>query len=354
MGTLAATVAHEIANPLTYVLANLDILGARVSERDRPLIADTRDGAERMRKIVRDLTAFSRDDDRSQPTDVTSVLERAVSLAELEIKHRARVQRDYRPVPLAVANDARLGQVFLNLLVNAAHAIPAGNLRANAIQLRTFPDGSEVVVEVEDTGSGISPELTAKIFEPFFTTKPIGAGTGLGLSICQRIVESFGGSIAVKSELGRGSTFTVRLPVAPDSERSVPKPEPAPSVSRRLRAIVIDDEAQVARAFSRILEDDHDVVTEIDPRRALERLIAGEDYDIVFCDLMMPSLSGMELHQALQRSVPNVAARLVFVTGGAYTPQTQQFLSTVSNPCLEKPIDRKQLERLLRERATGA
>jgi PAS domain S-box-containing protein len=355
MGTLAATVAHEIANPLTYVLANLEVLAARVAERDRPLIQDTRDGAERMRKIVRDLTAFSRDDERSQPTDVTSVLERAVSLAELEFKHRARVQRDYRPVPLAIANDARLGQVFLNLLVNAAHAIPPGDARNHEIRLRSHPEGNEIVVEIEDTGCGIAPELTAKIFEPFFTTKPIGAGTGLGLSICQRIIESFGGSISVKSQLGRGSTFYVRLPVAPESERGLPKvAEPSTSVSRRLRAIVIDDEARVAGALSRLLEDDHDVVTESDPRRALQRLEAGEDYDIVFCDLMMPTLSGMDLHQALVRSAPNVAERFVFVTGGACTPQTQLFLSTVRNPCLEKPIDRKLLDRLLRERATSA
>ncbi|MGZ3419922.1 MAG: PAS domain-containing hybrid sensor histidine kinase/response regulator [Polyangiales bacterium] len=357
MGTLAASVAHEIANPLTYVLANLETLGSRVGEREKPLVADIREGAERVRRIVRDLSSFSRDDELSQPTDVVSVLERAVALAELELKQRARVVRDYHPVPFAVANDARLGQVFLNLLVNAAHAIPEGNPRDNEIRLRTRAVDGDVLIEVEDTGTGMTPELVARIFEPFFTTNKAGSGTGLGLSICERIVEGFGGSITAQSEVDRGSVFSVRLRTAPEREGEVEAevrrdaPPESATILRRLRAIVIDDEVRVAAAIRRLLEGDHDVDIETDARRALERLLRT-DYDVVLCDLMMPGLSGMDLYGELVRSAPNVAARIVFVTGGASTPAAQQFLAKMANPCLEKPIDRKQLDRLLRERAT--
>ena len=200
MGTLSATVAHEINNPLTYILASLDFVAARLSDRTSVVqapelgrhVANAREGADRVRRIVRGLQSFSRrDDDRAEPTDVCAVLERAIEMTDNATRHRARMVRQLESVPLVMASDLRLGQVFVNLLINAAHAIPEGHADSNEIRVRTRYDETKraVTVAIEDTGSGMTPEVLSHIFEPFFSTKPIGAGNGLGLSICHGIIE---------------------------------------------------------------------------------------------------------------------------------------------------------------------
>jgi signal transduction histidine kinase len=363
MGTVAATVAHEINNPLTYVLANLEVLASRVdrlapivggADSTRALIEDMREGVDRVRRIVRDLKAFSRDDERSEPIDVTTVLERAITLAENEIRHRARLVRDFATVPPVEANEARLAQVLLNLLMNAAQAIPEGEPERHEIRVRVQHDGASnvVVFEVTDTGVGIAPELRARIFEPFFTTKPKGAGTGLGLSICHGIVQRFGGTIEVDSVVGRGSTFRVHLPAtAARVTRSTP-PAAMTAPVRRGRLLVIDDDERVAAALCFILGAQHDVDIETDPRRALQRLLNGAEFDVVFCDVMMPTLSGIELYRILAEHAPQQAERIAFVTGGAFTDSAREFLANVENAQLEKPFDRAQLDAVLRERLT--
>jgi len=142
------------------------------------------------------------------------VLATSIKMAHNEIRHRARLVQSYAEVPPVVANASRLGQVFLNLLVNAAHAIEDGHADVNEVRVRVRADDTRVYVEIEDTGVGIPASVLPRIFDPFFTTKPAGVGVGLGLSICDRIVESFGGTINVTSKLGFGSTFRVALPIA--------------------------------------------------------------------------------------------------------------------------------------------
>ncbi|NVJ09122.1 GAF domain-containing protein [Myxococcus sp. AM001] len=226
VGTLAAGVAHEINNPLAFVLSNLSFLAGELHALGRELppgrmgeleevLREATDGAHRVRQIVRDLRTFSRGDDEvATAVNVQSVLESAITLARSELKLRAQLVRDYREVPLVEGNEGRFGQVFLNLLINAAQAIPVGNSEQHEVRLTLRKAGDRVVIEVRDTGVGMPPEVRARIFDPFFTTKPVGEGTGLGLSICHGIVTGFGGDISVESEEGRGSTFRVSLPVA--------------------------------------------------------------------------------------------------------------------------------------------
>ncbi len=226
VGTLAAGVAHEINNPLAFVLSNLSFLAGELHALTRELppgrmaeleevLREATDGAHRVRQIVRDLRTFSRGDDEvATAVNVQSVLESAITLARSEIKQRAQIVRDYREVPLVEGNEGRFGQVFLNLLINAAQAIPLGQSEHHEVRLSLRAAGDRVIVEVRDTGMGMPPEVRARIFDPFFTTKPVGEGTGLGLSICHGIVTGFGGDISVESEEGRGSTFRVSLPVA--------------------------------------------------------------------------------------------------------------------------------------------
>jgi PAS domain S-box-containing protein len=251
VGTLAAGVAHEINNPLTFVAANVNMSleeiraisrgssSSRMNEMEEMLV-EASEGISRVTKIVRGLKTFSRlESERLGVLDLAPVIELAIHMASHEIRHRARLARDYGPLPFVEADDARLGQVFINLLVNAAHAFPEGNTDANEIRVVTSTDsGGRAVVEVRDTGSGISPAVLDHIFEPFFTTKAIGAGTGLGLAISHNLVAEMGGQITVQSELGRGTSFRVVLP---------------PSKSVRPSAPVVDGHSKASRECSRPL-----------------------------------------------------------------------------------------------------
>jgi signal transduction histidine kinase len=226
LGRIAAGVGHEINNPLAFILSNLEYIHqelqqkAQLSEQERQevleALAETRDGAERIRLIVRDLQTLSRAEDvGTGPSDLAAVLRTASKMAMHELRHRARLVMECEGVPPVQGNGARLGQVFLNLLLNAAQAITPGRVEQNEVRVvaRASLPGP-IVVEVRDTGCGISPEHRERIFDPFFTTKPLGVGTGLGLAVCHGIVTSLGGTLTVDSEPGQGSTFRVTLPVA--------------------------------------------------------------------------------------------------------------------------------------------
>ncbi len=359
VGTLAAGVAHEINNPLTFLLANLAFAGERLraagpesaeAGRVREALDDAVDGARRVQEIVRDLRAFSRADDAScGPVGLSRVVEGALALAANELRHRARAVVDVAGAPPVLANEARVGQVLLNLVVNAAHAIPEGDVAGNEVRIGARAEGDRVVVEVSDTGTGVPPEIRARIFEPFFTTKPVGEGTGLGLWVCRRIVAALGGTIELAPSRARGATFRLVLPRAPAGDAApAPHPPPrAPAPARRPRLLVVDDEPLVGRALQRALRGDADVEVEVSGAGALARIRRGERFDVVLSDVMMPELPGADFHAELQRFAPEVARSVVFMTGGAFSLREREFLAGIPNACLDKPLDLEQLRALL-------
>jgi len=253
-------------------------------------------------------------------------------------------------VPPVLANGARLGQVFLNLLINAAQAIPEGQVEKNEIRVVTRSDDlGRAIVEVRDSGSGISPDVVGRIFDPFFTTKPIGIGTGLGLSICRSIVTALGGVIAVESQVNKGTVFRVTLPSAPEAKDDGDLPSSGrANQGRRGRVLVVDDERAIGQSIRRILMSEHEVVVFTRAQHARDLIAQGDRFDVILCDLMMPEMTGMDLHASLVAMAPDQAERIVLLTGGAFTSTARHFLESVPNLRIEKPFDSANLRAIIR------
>ncbi len=365
VGTLAAGVAHEINNPLAVILANLHLATEEIAKlvaRFDPSaetadlneeMHDAQQAAERVRNIVRDLKIFSRvQEPQTEPVEVKSVLESSLRMAWNEIRHRARIVRDYQDVPPVEGSDSRLGQVFLNLITNAAHAMEEGHADRNELSLTTRQNElGRVVVEIGDSGAGMSPEVQRRIFTPFFTTKPAGVGTGLGLSICRQIVHSLNGEITVESVLGKGSVFRVVLPRAKAALVPAPQPIARPMAApRRARILVVDDEAVVGNTVCRLLAKEHEVSYVTNAQQVVDQLSNGVRYDIILCDLMMPEITGMDLFATVQKLAPEQAQRMIFMTGGAFTHKAREFLAHVTNPHVDKPFEPAGLKHLVNTR----
>jgi signal transduction histidine kinase len=348
LGMLAAGIGHEINNPLAAVMANLQLaVEAVAAADDDPLLRgeltqrlhDGLEAAERVRQIARDLRVFARQDGvGSEPVDVNQVLESSLRMARHQLRERARVVTDFGPQAIVSGVESRLGQVFLNLLVNAAQAIAPGQPEANTIRVATRADADgSIVIAISDTGSGMSDAVRSQLFKPFFTTKSAGFGTGLGLAICQRIVHECGGRIEVDSMPGQGSTFRVWLP---RSGRDGVAPRTA--ATRRGRLLVVDDEPLIAAAVAAILGA-HEVQTATSAGEALDRLQQGQRFDLILSDLAMPGISGIALHQEMQQRFPDQADRMLFLTGGAGSDEAQAFVARMRGRIIDKPFDHAAL-----------
>jgi signal transduction histidine kinase len=378
VGILAAGVAHEINNPLAILTANLDLASEQLTlmmkQEKGPgpaasaeataaggapigpaqvsqLLQDAQEAAERIRLIVRDLGSLSRSNDEEQqvPVDLLRVLESSIRMSSNEVRHRAQLVRSFGEVPLVKGSEAKLGQVFINLIVNAAHAIPEGRAATNEIRVVTRTDDAGcAVVEVHDTGSGIAPSILPRIFDAFFTTKAVITGTGLGLAICHRIVTAYGGSISVESQVGRGSIFRTVLPPAQGKVAEAKVSASEVAHGRRGRILVVDDERMLGVTIQRALADEHEVTAVTTATEAYRLLEGGAEFDLILCDLMMPEMSGMDLYRHLRKLAPDQTKKFVFMTGGAFTTDASRFLAQISNPSIEKPIRASKLRSLVR------
>lgn len=353
IGTLAAGVVHELNNPLSAVVSEIamaleDTVGTPVHEG----LENAREAADRVRIILRDLKTLSRGDtDEIGPVDLSRVVAAAVRMASAETRGRALVVEELAEVPAVLANEPRLGQVFLNLIVNAAQAIPTGAPSRHRITVRTrMADDGGIVAEVSDTGTGMPPEVRARLFTPFFTTKPVGAGTGLGLSISQRIVTAAGGTIDVETAPGAGTTFRLWFPasagqVSKHSERAEP--------GERRRVLVIDDDPLVLQMITRTLRAEYDIHVEQSAKGALARLARGDAFDAVIYDIEMPELAGSELHSAIAASRPDLLPCLVFLVARSAAAAAAPFLATAAAQVVEKPVDARALRAALDARTSG-
>ncbi len=374
VGQLAAGVAHEINNPSTFLLNNAEhgirlieelsqcFLSEDTQEQQtrtkvldrlqdlREMYDDNLQGIKRIQSVVSELSSFSRieegDIESLQLNDLVAV---ACNLTRNEVRHRAKTLLSLGELPNFPGHRGRITQVLVNLIINAGHAIESVPRPQHTIKIvsRFDEQREEVVLEVHDTGCGIATESLSRIFEPFFTTKPAHRGTGLGLSLCSDMVRRHGGRIEVQSQVGEGSVFSVHLPIHNEIV-----PHTAPSVSSRsyrraeqpLRILIIDDEAPVRRGLSRVLSREHQVSECHDGQQALAMLDTDPHFDVLFCDLMMPGMDGAAFYSVLKARFPHLVGRLVFLTGGAVTERTRNFVLEEKVRLLSKPVSTDELE----------
>jgi signal transduction histidine kinase/ActR/RegA family two-component response regulator len=377
IGMLAAGVAHEINNPASFVLANLEALAGLLQSPDgktthtdpktgrrmgfsdilfeaMTIVQESKEGMARIHRIVRDLHSFSRvDEGASRLTDVNAAVDSSMTMLRSELRYRAQVERDLRATRRVRASAARLGQVFLNLIMNAAHALAAGNPKRNRLYVRSYDEDDHIVVEVEDNGPGIPADVMPRIFESFFTTKPPGVGTGLGLPISRDIVRSAGGELTAESVPGRGALFRVRLPAAAAGLADAPKTLTTRKAVQRRRLLAVDDEALLLKAYRRMLTSHHDIETTLGAKEALRLFGQDRGFDVVLCDLQMPEMSGSELYETVRNRWPELAQRFIFITGGACSPEARQFLESPGLASIHKPFQVAELLDLIEAHASG-
>ncbi len=364
LGTLAASVAHEINNPLAYVLAQAEametevgVLEGLLAKMDGPEVpaaqaalgrlkeglAPVRSGTARIAGITRDLRTFSRPEDISLcPVDLRGVVLSVLKLVGKEVEARARLVLDLQPTRPVMGNEARLVQVVLNLVVNALQALPADSTGTNEVTLRTRDEGARVLLDVADSGPGVPAADRDRIFEPFFSTKEIGKGTGLGLFVCRNIVQGLAGDVEVLDRPAGGALFRVTLPAAPSGPAARPEPSPAAKavMAAGRHIVLIEDDAMVARALTLQLRSAGYRVTALsDGKEGLELLRTQPDVDLVFCDLMMTGMTGMDVAEALALEAPEAAAKMVFMTGGAFLPRARAFVARHLDRTVDKPFD---------------
>lgn len=354
IGALAAGIGHEINNPLTYVIANLERIEATLGEAHEmtPAVQSATEGAQRVARIVADLGRFTRiPRGESGPFDVAEAVQAAIAMSRAEFRHRAEVRFEADDVPLALGHGDHAVQVFLNLLVNAAQAIEPGNASSNSVTVRLTMRDGRIALAFIDTGAGMSPQTLKLADQAFFTTKAPGDGTGLGLAISRELLSAMGGDLELSSEVGMGTTATVWLEPSPDVRADDPPTSDSVDTGKRARVLVVDDEPKILQMIAWILSA-HEL-TLVDSGAEATALCETNDYDVILCDLMMPDVTGIDVHAALAKRRPKLAERLVFMTGGAFTPAASAFLEAVDARVLYKPFGAKELQALVLERASA-
>ena len=388
VGRLAAGLAHEVNNPLTFVLANLEslreshqairrfirTLRVDLSTREAitpqsfeqitaeanlqeviddaaDMLTDCYKGMHRIQDIARSLGTFSRaDDTQAEMIDITRIVDDACAMVFNQIRYRARLVKRFEPVPMIAAFPGRIAQALVNLLTNAAEAIDGGAYEKHRIVVSTRLEGDHVIVAVTDTGAGIHEDDRARIFTPGFTTKAHEGGMGLGLSSCKRVAKEHGGTLEVHHLPDCGTRFELLLPVDTGLRAVEQRRESRPiseAPLKRARVLIVDDDAMVLSALRRRLRRRYDTVTVLGGVEALARLSEDPGFDSIVCDLMMPEVDGKSFYDAIKKDHPQLAGRIVFMSGGAFTPRLRRFAAAVPNPVLQKPVSREDLESML-------
>ena len=352
MGSLLAGVAHELNNPLSIVVARATLLEESTEDLSvRSSVEKIRAAAERCARIVRTFLAMAR---QGKPqhgaVDVNRLLDDCLEMLGYSLRTAGiRVERHFASDLVEISgNEDQLHQVFLNLIVNAQQALET-QPAPRRLALTSRRDGDSIVVQVADNGPGIPEAIRSRIFDPYFTTKPVGGGTGVGLAVSLGIVDGHGGTMTVDCPPGGGAVFEVRLPVhAVESTAERATPASVGIGTGKRRYLIVDDEPELGSILADILrEEASSIDVAASGREALERL-RERDYDAILTDLRMPEMDGPELYRQVKQRWPELASRMIFVSGDALSPSVQRFLAETDRPLLEKPFSPTEVRRYCR------
>jgi signal transduction histidine kinase/BarA-like signal transduction histidine kinase len=355
LGQTISGVAHELNNPLATILSWAERLAEKSPDDEvRRGVDVILTEADRAARIVRNLLTFAR---KRQSTrmmiDVNEVVAETLALrADEQQLIDVEVETSLASgLPQIFADAHQIQQVLLNLVMNAEQAMRSAHGRG-ALAVRTWHDAEQdaVLLEVSDDGPGVPADVQSKMFDPFFTTKEVGEGTGLGLTVAYAIVQEHGGGIRVDSTHDRGASFVVKLPVSGDAVTTHPRP-PVPSMEavRGASVLIVEDERALATAVAEALTDAGLKVDHAgDGEEALAR-VRQKAYDVVICDLKMPRVDGMTLYRAVAAATPELARRVIFVTGDVAGTDAERFLEESGCRWLAKPFRLGDLLRAVRE-----
>ncbi len=350
LGSLLASVAHELNNPLSIVVGYAQMLeqelaGAAAAVR----VGRVRVAAERCARIVRSFLSIARQRNATfEPVDVAAVIDSALQLMGYGLRSGGvEVDRDIAAdLPTVEGSADQLNQVLANLFSNAQHALDS-RAPPRRLGVSARHDADEVEIVVSDNGPGVPTALRERIFDPFFTTKPVGVGTGVGLSISRGIIEAHGGTMTLAPPLGEGAAFVIRLPVSKTAARSGARNAGASVKTNAKRALIVDDESEVAQLLADLLGGmglTCDLAADGEKAQELARL---RDYDVVFCDLRMPVADGRAFLRWLEAERPSLVSRLAFVTGDALGQGLDDLVVRSGRPLLEKPFLVEEVRALL-------
>jgi two-component system, NtrC family, sensor kinase len=367
IGELISGIAHELNNPLTGVMGYSQLLQLRkdLDDRAKESLLKINNLALRCQKIVQNLLSFARKQKPERKfSDINEILEKTVELRIYELQvNNIEVSRELdRNLPKTIADAHQLQQVFLNVLTNAEQAMLEAHGKGR-LKIRTHTDvqNARIVVEIADDGPGIPEAYLTRIFDPFFTTKEVGKGTGLGLSLSYGMIKEHGGDIYAQSRLGEGSTFFIELPIISRiQEESVLAPELMPqalqfeNLIRGKRILVVDDEKYILDFFVEVfLSLPMYVDTAGDGRAAMEKMMSTE-YDLIVSDFKMPQMSGKELFSWIKENRPQLASRIIFVTGDTVSMDTRSFFEDNQNRYLAKPFKIEEVKEVIQQTLESA
>jgi PAS domain S-box-containing protein len=352
IGQLAAGVAHEINNPLTGVIGFSHLMLSRdIPDDIKQDLQVIHSEAQRVAKIVENLLVFAHQRKTGREyVNINEIINRVLELRSYEMRvNNIEVEAQLSPeLPLTTADAGQLQQVFLNIVLNAEHFMTKAHNRGKLV-VKTEEVSGNIRASFTDDGTGISRENLDKIFNPFFTTKEVGKGTGLGLSICHSIITQHQGRIYAQSTLGKGATFVIELPIVtePAERGKTEETRKEPQKSRGAKILVVDDEKAILTFLSRLLTAwGHTVETINNADAALERL-KTERYSLILLDIKLPGMSGIELYHHIEKTVPALTRRVMFITGDVMEGTTREFLEKSKAAHITKPLDIELLKKMI-------